>query len=176
MRRSWAALTVGILAVVVIAATYSIFMYTSERTGREGYDVFAYFRDALGIYDKSGVRSAGIDIGHIVSKEYDNATNKARVTINLDKSIVIYENAVVAKRSASLLGEFYLDIDPGTPFSPDPKKPGEKHANRVLGKGDQIKYVIEPTNVGEILDQVSTTLPILKDILRDVQTLTAGPV
>jgi phospholipid/cholesterol/gamma-HCH transport system substrate-binding protein len=176
MRRSWAALTVGILALVVLGVTYSIFMYTSEGTGREGYDVHAFFRDALGIYDKSGVRSAGIDIGRIVKKEYDNAKNKARVTINLDKNIVIYENAVVSKRAASLLGEFYLDLDPGTPFSPDKTNPGQKHANRVLGPNEEIKNVFEPTNVGQILDEVSSTLPILKDILRDVKELTSGPV
>jgi len=174
VRRSWAALTVGILTALVIIGTYVIFKYTTETRSSYGYQLFAYFRDALGIYDKSGVRSAGIDIGQIVGKKYDNSNNKARITIQLDKDIVLYENAVVAKRAASLLGEFYLDIDPGTPYSLD--KSGQKHQNRVLKNGDEIVNVLEPTNVGEILDQVSTTLPILKDILRDVQGLTAGPV
>ena len=32
----------------------------------------------------------------------------------------LWSNATVFKKSASLLGEFYLEIDPGTPESPDP--------------------------------------------------------
>mgnify|MGYP006177420533 CR=1 FL=1 len=35
----------------------------------------------------------------------------------------------------------------------------------MLKDGDRIRYVNEATNVGEILDQVNTTLPILQQIL-----------
>jgi phospholipid/cholesterol/gamma-HCH transport system substrate-binding protein len=165
--------TVGLLAVVVLAGGYAIFSYTSESSSRDGYAVHAFFRDALGLFDKSGVRSAGIDIGKIESKAYDPETGLAKVTIRINKGITLYENAVVSKRSASLLGEFYLDIDPGTSVE---TRDNQRRQNRVLKDGDRIKYVNEATNVGEILDQVNTTLPILQQILRDVQTITAGPV
>jgi phospholipid/cholesterol/gamma-HCH transport system substrate-binding protein len=173
VRRSWAALSVGALAVLVLAGGYFIFSYTSESTAREGYSVHAYFRDALGLFTKSGVRSAGIDIGRIDDKVYDPGTGKAKVTIRMDRDIKLYENAVVSKRSASLLGEFYLDIDPGTQFE---TRDGTRRENAVLKDGDRIRYVNEATNVGDIMDQVNTTLPILQAILRDVQTITSGPV
>jgi phospholipid/cholesterol/gamma-HCH transport system substrate-binding protein len=165
--------TVGILAVVVLAGAYSIFMYTSEASAREGYQVYAYFNDALGLYDKSGVRSAGIDIGKIVNKTYDYGARKARINMRIDQSIVLYSNAVVSKRAASLLGEFYLEIDPGSEYD---NRGGIQRRNRVLKDGDQILYVSEATNVGELLDQVNTTLPLLRDILREVQGITSGPV
>jgi phospholipid/cholesterol/gamma-HCH transport system substrate-binding protein len=173
VRRSWAAVTVGVLALVVLAGGYGIFSYTSESTSRDGYVVHAFFRDALGLFDKSGVRSAGIDIGKIEGKVFDPETGLAKVSIRINQGITLYENAVVSKRSASLLGEFYLDIDPGTAFE---TRDGSRKQNRVLKDGDRIRYVNEATNVGEILDQVNTTLPILQQILRDVQTITAGPV
>ena len=173
MRRSWAAVTVGVLALVVLVGAYVIFSYTSETTSRDGYTVYAYFRDALGLFDKSGVRSAGIDIGKIEAKVYDPGTGLAKVSVRINRGITLYENAVVSKRSASLLGEFYLDIDPGTAYE---TRDGQRRQNRVLKDGDRIKYVNEATNVGEILDQVNTTLPILQQILRDVQGITAGPV
>jgi phospholipid/cholesterol/gamma-HCH transport system substrate-binding protein len=173
MRKSWASVTVGALALVVLAGAYSVFMYTSESTTREGYTLHAYFTDALGLFDKSGVRSAGIDIGRIESKVFDTESGKAKIVIRLNKGIVLYENAAVSKRSASLLGEFYLDIDPGTPYI---AVAGGSRKARVLAEGDRIVNVNEATNVGQILDQVNLTLPVLQQILRDVQSITAGPV
>jgi phospholipid/cholesterol/gamma-HCH transport system substrate-binding protein len=173
VRRNWAAVTVGGLAAAVLLGGYSIFMYTSEATARDSYRVYAFFNDALGLYDKSGVRSAGIDVGRIDGRTYDHGARKARLTMRIDQNIVLYSNAVVSKRAASLLGEFYLDIDPGTEFD---NRGGAQRRNRVLKDGDQIVHVNEATNVGEILDQVNSTLPLLRDILRDVQALTSGPV
>jgi phospholipid/cholesterol/gamma-HCH transport system substrate-binding protein len=173
MRRSWASVTVGALALVVLGGIYSLFTYTSERSRGDGYQLHAFFTDALGLYDKSGVRSAGIDIGRIEGKGFDPETGKAKILIRINQGIVIYENAVISKRSASLLGEFYLDVDPGTAFE---TVAGNTRQNRVLQQGDRIKNVVEASNVGQIIDQVNLTLPILQQILRDVQTITAGPL
>ena len=41
------------------------------------------------------------------------------MTVRLLPGIKLYENAVVSKKSASLLGEFYLEVDPGSPFVQD---------------------------------------------------------
>jgi phospholipid/cholesterol/gamma-HCH transport system substrate-binding protein len=173
MRRSWAAVTVGVLAAVVMVGAYSIFMYTNEATARESYKVYAFFNDALGLNEKSGVRSAGIDVGKIQSRVYDHGARKARVTLQMDQSLPLYANAVLSKRAASLLGEFYLEVDPGSEFD---NRGGTQRRNRRLKDGDQILYVTEATNVGDVLDQVNLTLPLLQQILRDVQAITAGPV
>jgi phospholipid/cholesterol/gamma-HCH transport system substrate-binding protein len=98
---------------------------------------------------------------------------RARIDIRIEKDIVLYENAMVSKKSASLLGEFYLEIDPGTPFT---IKDGQRVEHRVLKDGDRIARVVEATAVGDIMDQVGSTLPILQDILRDVRGLTSGEV
>ncbi len=174
MRRSWAALTVGILTLIVVAIGAAIFKYTSERISKkEGYAVFARFRDAMGLTEMSRVRSAGIDIGQIEKISLDQTVNKARVDIRIQHNIKIYENAIVAKKSESLLGQFYLDIDPGAPVG---LKQGQRVQMRQLKDGDEITFVLEQVSTGQILDEVGSTLPILKDILRDVQSLTSGQV
>ena len=173
MRRSWASVTVGVLTVIVLAGAYALFMYTGERTASDGYQLHAFFNDALGLFDKSGVRSAGIDIGKIESKAFDRETGKAKIIFRINPDIVMYDNAVVSKRSASLLGEFYLQIDPGSPVD---TRGGKQRTTRVLKDGDQIRHVNEATNVGEIIEQVNVTLPILQAILRDVQEITSGPI
>ncbi len=173
MRKSWASVTVGALALAVLAGGYGLFMYTGERSGRDGYLLHAFFNDALGLFDKSGVRSAGIDIGKIEAKAFDPGSGKAKITLRMNKGIVLYQNAVVSKRSASLLGEFYLDVDPGTEFE---TQNGVRKQMRILSDGDRITFVNEASNVGQIIDQVNLTLPLLQQILRDVHAITSGPV
>lgn len=173
MRRSFAALTVGILTLVVLASSYLLITYTREHGAGNGYRVYALFRNALGVYDKTRVLSAGLGIGQVEERKLDQESHKAKVFIRIDRGIHLYENAVVAKRSASLLGEYYLDIDPGTPFE---IKNGKQVKVPELAEGGQIKKVIEPAEMNEILDTVNLTLPVLKDILEDVRGLTRGPI
>jgi phospholipid/cholesterol/gamma-HCH transport system substrate-binding protein len=174
LRRSWASVSVGLLVIVVGIISYVLIHSTSERTGAEqGYTVWGLFRDASGVFEKSRVQTAGISIGQIDARTLDPATSKAKITIRIKPGITLYENAVVSKKSASLLGEYYLEIDPGTP---EALVHGERRTMRVLKNGDQIKNVIEPTAVGDILAEVGTLMPIMKDILEDVRKLTSGRI
>ena len=174
MRRSLAALTVGTLTLVMLAASYVLFQYTSERmSGAKGYRTYALFTNALGLYEKTRVLSAGLRVGQVEDRILDQDSGKAKVFVRIDPLIRLYENAVIGKRSASLLGEYYLDIDPGTPFI---IKDGKQVESRRLKEGDQIVNVTEPAEMGAIMDSVSTILPVLKAILDDVKGLTSGPI
>jgi phospholipid/cholesterol/gamma-HCH transport system substrate-binding protein len=167
--------TVGLLVLVVGAISYFLIHSTSERTtSNQGVTVWALFRDASGVYEKSRVQTAGIAIGQIEKRELDAKTGLAKITIRIKPGITLYESAIVAKKSASLLGEYYLEIDPGTPEAVD--RNGVIHKFAVLKDGDQIKNVLEPKAMGEILDEVGTLMPILKDILKDVRGLTSGQI
>lgn len=174
MRRSWASVTVGLLVVVVGIISYVLIHSTSERaSSNKGYTVWGLFRDASGVFEKSRVQTAGIVIGQIEGRALDMSSGKAKITIRIQPEITLYENAVVAKKSASLLGEYYLEIDPGTP---EAIVHGERRKMRVLKDGDQIKDVREPTAMGDIVNQVSELMPIMKDILEDVRRLTSGRI
>jgi phospholipid/cholesterol/gamma-HCH transport system substrate-binding protein len=143
MRRSWAPVVVGIFVVAVVALSYFLIRATSERrSGATGYAVWGLFRDAAGLFEKSRVQTAGISVGQIDKRELDAKTKRARITIRILPHIKLYENAVVMKKSASLLGEFYLEVDPG---SPEAEIRGEIKQMRELKDGDQILNVIEPT-------------------------------
>jgi phospholipid/cholesterol/gamma-HCH transport system substrate-binding protein len=171
MRRSYAALTVGLLTIIVAAASYSIFQYINKHGSGEGIRVYALFNNALGVYEKTRVLSAGLRVGQVEQRVLDEDTGKAKVFIKIDKGVKLYENAGVGKKSASLLGEYYLDIDPGTPFA---MRDGKKVAMMELKPGDEIKNVTEPAEMAMIIDSVNATLPVLQDILHDVRDLTGG--
>jgi ABC-type transport system involved in resistance to organic solvents, periplasmic component len=174
VRRSLAGLTVGALALVVLVTTYLLFQYTSKKiAGGTGYRVHALFHNALGVYERTRVLSAGLRIGQVEERVLDQESGKAKVFIRIMPEIKLYENAVVAKKAASLLGEYYIEIDPGSPFA---VRKGERAALRELHEGDEITTVTEPVEMGEIMNSVGETLPILRDILSDVKLLTAGPI
>ncbi|MBC8133170.1 MAG: MCE family protein [Deltaproteobacteria bacterium] len=174
MRRSWAAATVGALVLVVGALSYFLVKVTNERApSGEGILVWGRFRDAAGLFQKSRVQTAGIPVGQIEKRELDPDMPMARITVRLLPGVKVWENAVVSKKSASLLGEFYLEIDPGTPIG---IVKGEKLPMRQLKNGDQILNIREPTGMADLMADVGTIMPIMRDILQDVRTLTSGPI
>jgi phospholipid/cholesterol/gamma-HCH transport system substrate-binding protein len=165
---------VGALALVVLVTTYLLFQYTSKKiTGGTGYRVHALFHNALGVYERTRVLSAGLRIGQVEERVLDQKSGKAKVFLRIMPEIKLYENAGIAKKAASLLGEYYLEVDPGSPFA---MRNGERVAVRELRDGDEIATVTEPVEMGDIMNSVGETLPVLRDILSDVKVLTSGPI
>lgn len=174
MKTGTAALKVGFtaIAMVMLGVVAYRFVHKGVR-GEEGPTVWALFRDATGLVDKSRVQVAGLIVGEINQRRLQG--NYARISIRMRPDVELWSNMVLYKKSSSLLGEYFLDIDPGTPQSPDPLS-GQLVQNTRLKNGDQIINVVEAVTTGDILYQVNETLPIVRDILRDVQRLTQGPV
>lgn len=186
MRTQTTAALVGAVALAIAAMLYGAIKFLSHKSAftGEGDELHAYFRDATGLVDKSRIQVAGLTIGKIqgrtLARNPRTGAVSAKVTIAIDPGVALYANAAVFKKSASLLGEFYLEIDPGTP---DSIVHGKSVVNRRLHSGDEILDVHEATSIDEItrqtaavMEQVHETMPVLKDILTDVRALTRGPV
>jgi phospholipid/cholesterol/gamma-HCH transport system substrate-binding protein len=174
VRRSWASITVGALVLIVGVISYKLIRGVSEHSGAsEGYTVWAVFHDASGLFEKSRVQTAGISVGQIEKRELYNDTAMAKITIRMMPDKKLYDNAVVTKKSASLLGEYYLEIDPGTPLK---EVNGKPQATRLLKDGDRIEHVIEPIGFGDMMASIGTLIPVIREILTDVRTLTSGPI
>jgi phospholipid/cholesterol/gamma-HCH transport system substrate-binding protein len=174
MKEGTAAIKVGITVLLIALLGFFGFRFVAKglKSGG-GYRVWCIFHDATGLVDKSRVQIAGLNIGEIVDRRLVGAF--ARVTVRLQPSVELWSNATVFKKSASLLGEFYLEIDPGTSESPDPVT-GKMQKNHLLKDGDQIPNVVEAVSTSDILVQVNETLPVLRAILQDVRKLTQGPL
>lgn len=173
MKTTNQAIKVGLTVLLTVLCAFGAFKFVHKGIEqRSDFEVWCLFRDASGLVDKSRVQIAGLSIGEISKRELLGA--RAKITVKLQKGTVLYGNAVVYKKAASLLGEFYLEIDPGTPQSPDAT--GKLADNRQLKHGDQILSVVESVTVADVLMQVQETLPVLRDILKDVRTITQGPL
>src|SRR5207244_3310940 len=76
-----------------------------------GQVLFARFRDASGLPLQSKVVVAGLQQGQVIDLRVEG--RYARVTFKLSKDIPVWTSGFVAKKASSLLGENYLEVDPG---------------------------------------------------------------
>src|SRR5262245_52699747 len=106
MKTISAALKVGLTTLAILTVAFFSFRFVAKGVGqKKGPVVWALFRDATGLVDKSRVQVAGLIVGEITERRLQG--NYARVSIRLRPDAEMWSNAVIYKKTASLLGEFY---------------------------------------------------------------------
>jgi phospholipid/cholesterol/gamma-HCH transport system substrate-binding protein len=142
---------VGLFVLLTGAAAYGIYRFVSPQvSGGEGYTVHAYIRDATGLATRSRVTIAGIPVGTLESIKLENGA--ARLDVKVRKDIVLYENATLGKKSASLLGESVVVLTTGEP--PAPK----------LHDGDEIRTMPDDTSPAEIMNEVKQIADSVREV------------
>jgi len=178
-----AAIKVGLLVVGALVLGYFSWKTVGERAaGKNAKRYFGMFKDASGLYNKSRVVIAGLTVGEVGSRTLDG--NRARVYVRVQRKIRLWENAIIYKKTSSLIGEFYLEIDPG---APEEIVDGQRRTVAELADGGEIKHVEEATTADQIMRNVNTTLqrtmPLvnetlveIRDLAKQVKELSQGPV
>ena len=142
---------VGLFAVACVGAGYGLWTFVNPAAGTAGgYTVHAYLNDASGLATYSRVLVSGIPIGSIESIRLEKG--KARIDIKVKPSVDLYQNADLAKRSSSLLGEFVIVVGPGD------------DSTRKLRDGDEITHVQEPISMDEILNDLGHVANRVKSV------------
>ena len=132
-----------------------------ERPGGDPYQVRAIFDDASFAVQGEQVRVAGAPVGSIASLDVcvahtprrPGTQNKAAVTLEIDDArfAPFHANATCAIRPQSLIGEMYVDCNPGTAATP-----ALHRIDSGPGKGD---YYLPVTR---------TSSPVDFDIVQDI--------
>ncbi len=171
---------VGIL--VLMAGLGSYFVWRSVGTPSSGTDNFelgARLRDASGLPLGSRVVVAGLPIGEISDLGIEG--RYARLTFRIREDLDVWSNAIAFKKSSSLLGDYYLEIDPGAAETIDAD--GNRVQNRRLENGDLIETVVEATSPDELMRRLEETLPkvdavlfSVRDLSEDIRRVVNGPV
>jgi phospholipid/cholesterol/gamma-HCH transport system substrate-binding protein len=99
---------------------------------------------AAGLVENNAVKIAGVSVGRIEKVGVDH--DIAVLTLRIDDEIVLHEDARAIVRAKSLLGEKYLQIQPGQRDAP------------VLEDGDQIVNVDVPFEIDEVLNALEPIL------------------
>ncbi|WP_257308939.1 MlaD family protein [Geothrix fuzhouensis] len=92
---------------------------------------FTYFDQVAGLNLQSAVRIAGVKVGDVRTIALENG--KARVVLGLSKDVEVYGDASVSLGSIGILGEKYIDLNPGHsakgPFPMDQPLPSKAGAS-----------------------------------------------
>ena len=195
MKSLSAGLRVGVLFVLLAVGGYLVWKNLGQNpAGKDNYTLFAKFRDASGLPKATKVVVAGLPKGEVIGLEVEG--RYAKVTFKLDDEIAVWTSAVVVKKARSLLGDNYLEIDPGEEVKQAPD--GTRQTFTRLGPGcasyrdadprksdacRQIANVVEATTPDQLLHRMEQTLPnvdrvleSVRDLSEDVRRIVNGPL
>jgi phospholipid/cholesterol/gamma-HCH transport system substrate-binding protein len=155
--------------LLVVTAIVTYFGFAKEVPFRHHFTIAADFRTSNNLRPDSPVRIAGVNVGKVTGVEQvRRGESVVRVTMRIDgKGLPIHKDATARIRPRIFLeGNFFVDIQPGTPSSP------------TLGDGDVLPAAQTSTPVQ--LDQVLTVLQTdargyLRRLLREYGRGLSGP-
>jgi phospholipid/cholesterol/gamma-HCH transport system substrate-binding protein len=146
----------GLLAAIVLLV-FSFFGFSRYNPFSDPYTFTATFESANNLQPKSPVRIAGVDVGKVIEVEpLPGGTGAARVKMEIQKrGLPIHKDAQLKIRPRIFLeGNFFVDLQPGTPSSP----------NLEDGGNIGIHQTATPVQFGEILTALQS------DTRSDLQT------
>lgn len=125
--------------------------------------VKAVFEDVAGLDDESAVRIAGVRKGHVTDIKV-LPDGRAEVTLQVDDDVPLHANASAKVANLGLLGEKYIELDPGTPNMPvlSDRAP-------VMLPGTQ------PATFDDVTDQVAAIAADVKAITTSMRAVMGGP-
>jgi phospholipid/cholesterol/gamma-HCH transport system substrate-binding protein len=102
------------------------------------YPLFARFASASGLRVGSTVEVYGLEVGSVKGLSIDNERQMAVVEMTVNKKIKVYDDASVAIKTAGLIGDRYVKIDPGG-------------SGEVLKPGSFIIQTSVPTDIEDLI-------------------------
>jgi phospholipid/cholesterol/gamma-HCH transport system substrate-binding protein len=116
--------TVGIFVVIgLICVGYmAVKLGKVQVVGEDTYSLFARFSTVAGLRVGSEVDIYGIEVGRVKSLSIDGDRQMALVRLDVRKDIKIYDDASATIKTAGLIGDKYIRIEPGG--GGDALKPG----------------------------------------------------
>lgn len=113
-----------VMLVLFLASATAIFLYLMDRFGgpsmsfSEPYSLVAGIPDTQGLAKKSDVLVRGVKVGEVQSIDVDGG-DRAQVTLAIgDEYAPVRRSATVRVGQKTVLGEAYVDLDPGTRSEP----------------------------------------------------------
>jgi phospholipid/cholesterol/gamma-HCH transport system substrate-binding protein len=126
-----------LLCVVGVLGYLSVRLGQVDLVGNGGYTVQAEFTTVGGLQNGAAVELAGVKIGQVAKIELDKLY-RAKVQLQIDDDILLYEDAKAAIKTKGLIGERYVEISPG-------------RSGKALEPGSQIRNTESPVDIQELI-------------------------
>jgi len=124
--------------------------------------VKAIFDDVAGLDDESAVRIAGVRKGHVTDIKV-LPDGRAVVTMQVDDDVPLHGNAQAKVANLGLLGEKYIELDPGTPQAPI----AQQEVIQLHGS--------QPASFDDVTNQVAAIADDVKAITASLRAVAGGP-
>lgn len=124
--------------------------------------ITAVFDSVAGLDNKSTVRVAGVRVGKVTAIQL-RPDGKASVTLEVDKDVQLHQNAAAKVANLGLLGEKYVELDPGSQALP------QLTQENITLRGTQ------PPSIDDVTNQISAIATDVKAITASMRATLAGP-
>jgi phospholipid/cholesterol/gamma-HCH transport system substrate-binding protein len=108
--------------------------------GDNTYALYAPFGSVSGLRVGNAVEMLGLEIGRVAAFKMDQEKQQAIAELHIQKGIEVYDDAIASIKTAGLIGDKYVAIDPGG-------------GGDLLGNGDTIIETESPVDIMELVSK-----------------------
>ena len=133
---------VGIFVVLGLAAIafMAVRIGNISLGGANSYSLYAPFNTVTGLRVGNSIEMMGMEIGRVAKFEMDQDKLLAIVELRINNGIEIYDDAIASIKTAGLIGDKYVAIDPGG-------------GGDLLANGDTIIETESPVDIMELVSK-----------------------
>ena len=133
---------VGVFVVLGLIGIYVMAVKLGNVTlvGEDTNTFYAPFSTVSGLRVGNSVEMLGMEIGRVADFRMDQEKLQAIVTLEVDKEIEIFDDAIVSIKTAGLIGDKYINLDPGGGGDP-------------LADGDTIIETESPIDLNDLISK-----------------------
>jgi len=133
---------VGIFVVIglLCVAYMTVKLGKVSLFGDDYYSLYARFASVSGLRVGNPLEMDGIEVGRVERMTIDQDKQMAVLELKIRKDIKVYDDAIASVKTAGLIGDKYVKIDPGG-------------AGNILKPGDTITETTSPIDVEELISK-----------------------
>jgi phospholipid/cholesterol/gamma-HCH transport system substrate-binding protein len=106
--------------------------------GSDSYPLYARFNSVSGLRIGNSIEMLGLEIGEIAGFTMNQEKSVVVAELRIRKPIKVYDDAIASIKTAGLIGDKYVSIDPGG-------------AGELLKPGGMITQTESPLDLGELI-------------------------
>jgi phospholipid/cholesterol/gamma-HCH transport system substrate-binding protein len=108
--------------------------------GENTYSLFGKFNTVTGLREGNPVNMLGLEIGRVEKFTMDQENQLVVVEFKINKEIEIYDDAIASVKTEGLIGDKYVEVDPGG-------------GGDLLANGDIITDTNSPTSIMDLISK-----------------------
>ena len=157
---SWKAeAALGMLVVGVLVAFVWLTFAVGGGAPRDAQRYVLMLDSALGLSEDNAVAVAGVKVGIVDDIQVEG--RRAKVTIAIQPGVSLHADARAALRQKTLLGEKYVDLDPGAPPAP------------ILAPGSVLDKNLATVEIDKVIRDVSLLVDRMNNIAPPLESAVA---